>query len=453
MVKLVNKLDTKNGPFDPIIFIGDLGDGPDPNSSKVIYYTEGKRPAKVYESMHYLGQIGVMKLANGLTLGFVTGQIDLVSDEILSLKFDKHQLDILITYQWPKIISDEQCLTTVGSPKLDRVLSMTKPRYWFAVGNEAGRYFEREPFAWDRHHQQMTRFISLAAHGSKEKWIYAFNLSADPSEDAKSVEQFGQIPSRRQKRQIEQVEQGKRAKQKVAPSSCFFCLSNPKVELHMIVSIGQFAYMTIAKGPLTTSQPLGFAGHGLIIPIDHYATLRQYRDRDEPGVPVQDTKLYREMGSFKESVLKMYQLMGCSVVYWEISKSTGVHFHTQFVPIPAGKTDEFETFLEKQIDFSAQRYGEKMAYSIVTDEELYHTIDQQDYMLITVAGSKKIHYLFKLNGSAADRLDLQFPRKVVAFLLHLGKRIRWDRCKGTISEESKERDAFKQKFKPFDFTI
>src|SRR4051812_48876132 len=35
------------------------------------------------------------------------------------------------------------------------------------------------------------------------------------------------------------------------PESCFFCLSNPSIQKHLITSIGSDAYLTTAKGPLT----------------------------------------------------------------------------------------------------------------------------------------------------------------------------------------------------------
>src|SRR5579862_8414860 len=37
------------------------------------------------------------------------------------------------------------------------------------------------------------------------------------------------------------------------PESCFFCLSNPNIQKHLITSIGNDAYLTTAKGPLTNS--------------------------------------------------------------------------------------------------------------------------------------------------------------------------------------------------------
>ena len=46
---------------------------------------------------------------------------------------------------------------------------------------------------------------------------------------------------------------------------CWFCLSSPKVEKHLVVSIGDEVYLALAKGPLVPE-------HVLILPITHYGS-------------------------------------------------------------------------------------------------------------------------------------------------------------------------------------
>ncbi|CAD6219588.1 unnamed protein product [Miscanthus lutarioriparius] len=45
-------------------------------------------------------------------------------------------------------------------------------------------------------------------------------------------------------------------------SSCWFCLSSPDVESHLVISIGEGYYCTLAKGPLVPN-------HVLMIPVEH----------------------------------------------------------------------------------------------------------------------------------------------------------------------------------------
>jgi hypothetical protein len=48
-------------------------------------------------------------------------------------------------------------------------------------------------------------------------------------------------------------------------ADCWFCLSSPKVEKHLVVSIGDEVYLALAKGPLVPE-------HVLILPITHYGS-------------------------------------------------------------------------------------------------------------------------------------------------------------------------------------
>lgn len=46
------------------------------------------------------------------------------------------------------------------------------------------------------------------------------------------------------------------------PAPCWFCLSSPQVEKHLVVSVGTQVYLALAKGGLTSD-------HCLILPIEH----------------------------------------------------------------------------------------------------------------------------------------------------------------------------------------
>lgn len=458
-MKLCNTIDKKNGPFDFMALLGDIGDNTDIETEKPIYFTEGSEKAtKNGSGLQFLGPVGTKTLSSGLTVGFVSGNLDDTDEKEISTHF-KGYVDILLTYQWPKVISDEEQLATVGNRKLDPLLDLLRPRYWFCVGNSIGRFFERMPFEWDD--GRITRFISLARQGSKGKWLYAFNISTDFLDDARSVKKLGSKPQKSPpKRKFESSDEPVKSKrQVVSPNRCFFCLSNPKVELHMIIAIGKYSYMTVAKGPLTLRKSsLGFSGHGLIIMISHYPTLHAYQQSEEPNLKVQDTNLFKEVGKFRSKVAEMFLDKKYATVFWEISRTNGVHLHTQFVPVPLTKLARFDEYLDKQCAFAESRFHQKVTYQKYTntdgDDKIYEVINSEDYVIITVdAGPGKVtKYLFKL-GLDDARVDLQFPRKVVAFLLGLRRRIHWDKCSESTLDETEQRDAFQKCFKPYDFTL
>ncbi|ODV83986.1 hypothetical protein CANARDRAFT_177166 [[Candida] arabinofermentans NRRL YB-2248] len=444
-----------------------------------IYHVEGLRTInKIQDSkLKFLGKCGITKFSNGIKIGYVTGDLQNISADELKKIFEGKLLDILISYQWPTLISSEEKLTLVGNVKLNSLLKFTKPRYWFATGSESGKFFERVPFKWSGEEEleikdRVTRFISLGQQGSKEKWFYAFNLNLDPSLDHLSVNKFGDMPSltidtplslsmgsiipqQNDKKRLDpfnkpQISTIKREKLDVNPSTCFFCLSNPKVELHMIISIGEFVYVTIAKGPLPyKNKQLGFSGHGLIVPINHYPTLRKYRQDEETNVDkVEDTNLFKERLKYQDAIVKMFTQIDqqdYDVVFWEISRNGGIHNHTQFLPIKSELSDKFEEVLQGQVEFNNNKYKSDLKYVKITDndanEELSQVINNEDYMLITSVSTDN------------KQIDLQFPRRVLSFLLKLPKRLRWDNCKETILQETNQRDAFQETFKPFDFTL
>lgn len=45
--------------------------------------------------------------------------------------------------------------------------------------------------------------------------------------------------------------------------TCWFCLSSPTVEKHLVISVGSHTYIALPKGPLTKY-------HVLILPIAHH---------------------------------------------------------------------------------------------------------------------------------------------------------------------------------------
>ena len=47
---------------------------------------------------------------------------------------------------------------------------------------------------------------------------------------------------------------------------CWFCLSSPEVEKHLVVSVGTQVYVALAKGGLNKQ-------HVLILPIGHFQSL------------------------------------------------------------------------------------------------------------------------------------------------------------------------------------
>ena len=129
---------------------------------------------------------------------------------------------------------------------------------------------------------------------------------------------------------------------------CWFCLSNPAVAKHLIVSVGSECYLTLPKGQIIptgeyaegrpgdiTAIPGG--GHVLIVPIMHYGTYSSIPTDDSP--PIID-----ETNKYKSAVRSMYAKHGCVPVAFEVSilSGKGGHSHIQIIPVPNRLKDRIE---------------------------------------------------------------------------------------------------------------
>lgn len=92
-------------------------------------------------------------------------------------------IDILLTNEWPTEIAHlaktqpQNFSADWGVPAISTLLSHAQPKYHFVSNSSHPTFWEREPFRWPTS-KHVTRFISLAQLGNKEKsrWFYAFNL-------------------------------------------------------------------------------------------------------------------------------------------------------------------------------------------------------------------------------------------------------------------------------------
>lgn len=453
IIQKANAQNTKNGPFEAVILVGGpiakCDDLPSPDVP--VYFfgkTEEEGPFTEVAPNYFCVQApwAVTKLECGLTLGFVDSSAE---TEIVPTK-----VDILFSFYWPYCIARTQKLSLVGNRGLDPIVKLAEPRYHFAVGSEKGKFYEHPLFAWDK--TRTCRFISLGQEGSGIKWFYAFGIEegADNT-DGSGINPF--TTSEPPKRTIEELdtpdgtkiegnteiirlraENTDKRRKIVAPEECFFCLSNPNVETHMIVSIGTHSYITIAKGPLTEPNGgLNFAGHLIIIPIRHQPVLAA------------DSLEQDEIKNYQRTLADAFKKVDRAVVFFEVSRQDNVHFHVQMVPVPfQNALETFERALAAKTEVNNERFLHQQVlrfekYTTET-EDIKLIIQTGNFLRFTVFAEKEFQFITPLDGPGL--VDLQFPRRVMAFHLKLPKRIRWDRCKQSMGQEKDECEKFKSFF-------
>ncbi|KAJ8145886.1 hypothetical protein OY671_001026 [Metschnikowia pulcherrima] len=459
IIKKANLQHAKNGPFSAVIMLGSCLPTEMPTTvpdAPTYFFGNSEEEGKFVD----IGQnftcvtsrSAFLKLECGITLAFLNDTLPLEDESETNTK-----ADVLFSYDWPYCIAAHQKLTLVGNRKVDEFVKQIQPRYHFAVGSEMGKVYEHSTVAWSP--TRSYRFVSLAREGSGNKWFYAFGIDNGNDEvSSPDTNPFLEDSTKRERESEKEVpvenyrlqrlkndEPSTKRVKVVAPSDCFFCLSNPKLESHMIVSIGQFSYLTVAKGPLTRpGRELDFSGHAIIIPIEHSPTLTS------------SVELEKEIEQYKQSLTDAFDEKGFDVIFYEIGRPENVHFHIQMVPVPKGLIGKmFERALDEKsrINNETFEYNSKLNFKkySATDVERENILKLGNYVQFTVCADKtKVYYITALEGDKS--LDLQFPRRVLAFLLRLPKRVRWDRCRQTTAQETIESQKFKQFYEKHDFT-
>ncbi|CAO3688330.1 unnamed protein product [Umbelopsis ramanniana] len=219
--------------------------------------------------------------------------------------------------------------------------------------------------------------------------------------------------------------------------ACWFCLANPKVTKHLITSIGNEVYATLAKGPLVTSEQNNMpgGGHILLIPITHYETIQ--------SIPMESQiDVVSELEQFKSAFRRMFDKYGLDLVVTEISRHSSrnalSHANIQIMPIPKGKVDDLKSIIEKE----AEKLEIQFQSRLPTDPTAhYFKMDLPD-------GTSLVHTIQR-----GERFNLQLGRQVLAKLLEIPERVDWKACTQTEDEEKKGAEDFKAAFREFDFTL
>jgi diadenosine tetraphosphate (Ap4A) HIT family hydrolase len=137
------------------------------------------------------------------------------------------------------------------------------------------------------------------------------------------------------------------------------------VTKHLITSIGNEVYATLAKGPLVSSAENNVpgGGHILLIPITHYETIQ--------SIPMESqVNVITELERFKSALRRMFDKHGQDMVVTEISRHSGrnslSHAHIQIMPIPKGKIDDLRAILQKEGAKLGMKFQSQVPVSVNT---------------------------------------------------------------------------------------
>ncbi|KAL5511306.1 hypothetical protein ACEPAH_4522 [Sanghuangporus vaninii] len=232
----------------------------------------------------------------------------------------------------------------------------------------------------------------------------------------------------------------------IAPNECWFCLSNPSVAKHLLVSIGSECYLTLPKGQIiptgSHSSPdsdiskVPGGGHVLIVPITHYPTLSSMPP--DLSIPI-----VAEIEQYKSALRAMYAKHHCPAVSFEVGilSGRGGHAHVQVVPVPNSRCSRIE-----------QAFVSEGGLAGITFEEDPDTAlescsgGRQNYFRVDLPDGRKMVHLIRQEVP----FSIQFGRQVLCRILGVPDRLDWKACAQSEAEERADAQAFKQAFAPFD---
>ncbi|XP_060209919.1 zinc finger CCCH domain-containing protein 64 isoform X2 [Lycium barbarum] len=224
-------------------------------------------------------------------------------------------------------------------------------------------------------------------------------------------------------------EEGDRSASRAASSNrsreCWFCLSSPNVESHLITSVGENYYCALAKGPLLPD-------HVLIMPIEHL-----------PNTLSLPLECEKELERLQRSFKAYFKKQGKEAVFFEWVFKRGSHANLQVVPIPSSRA----SVVQDIFNMAAEKLGFKFTVVKEGRQALREQFDRScSLFYVEVPGGDILSHVVEEN----EKFPAQFGREVLAGLLNVADRADWRNCKLGKEEEIKMVERFKSGFQEYD---
>jgi len=229
----------------------------------------------------------------------------------------------------------------------------------------------------------------------------------------------------------EQEEEDKRLRSN--ENSCWFCLSSPQAEKHLIISVGDHSYLALCKGGLINH-------HLLILPIGHYRSITEIEFNPDLA------EVAEEIGKFKNAIIDYFMSKEQVAVFFERNFKSA-HLQLQVVAVPKDKISNLTAILhqeckERQMNLNEIRGNSSISSAITSDRASYFYIEFQ---------GKRFFVGIKLSRGFA----LQFGRELLSRpeILDCPDRVEWRNCELDTECASNLVKEIRREFKNYDFTI
>ncbi|KDP33838.1 hypothetical protein JCGZ_07409 [Jatropha curcas] len=211
---------------------------------------------------------------------------------------------------------------------------------------------------------------------------------------------------------------------------CWFCLSSPSVESHLIISIGENYYCALAKGPLVQD-------HVLLIPVEH-----------SPNTVSLPEECESELVEFRNSLKLYYKNQGKEAVLFEWVSKRGTHANLQVAPVPSSRA----AVIQDIFNMAAEKLGFKFVIM-----KFDNNSDGRKWLRTQFDRNHSFFYVELPDGTVLlhsvdenEKFPAQFGREVLAGLLNKPERADWRACTLSKEEEMKMVEEFKKQFGELD---
>ncbi|KAL7589477.1 hypothetical protein Lser_V15G38867 [Lactuca serriola] len=211
---------------------------------------------------------------------------------------------------------------------------------------------------------------------------------------------------------------------------CWFCLSSPNVESHLITSVGENCYCALAKGPLVQD-------HVLILPIEHL-----------PNTLTSPPECEIELVKFQKSLKDYFKNHGKEVVFFEWVYVRATHANLQAIPVPLSRASAVQDIF----NLAAEKLGFKFMVLKSDKSSEGRKLVRREYdgksslFYVELPGGIILSHVVEEN----EKFPVQFGREVLAGLLNMADRADWRNCKLSKDEELKMVERFKTSFQEYD---
>ena len=242
-----------------------------------------------------------------------------------------------------------------------------------------------------------------------------------------------------------------------ARKDCWFCLASPTCQKHLIVSVNDYCYVTMPKGPVNDH-------HSLIVPVNHSASDDPHSSRHIIGAFMDPSPgLTQDLENTKEKLRTFARdELGKDLFVFERAIPTrgGYHAHVNCIPIDKGLGPQLRTEMMKFAAASNEGRGFQLR-EIQSSDVSIHTIlsnANEDgelngyfYAEIPYGDNDIKRFLYIMNdgqrgNGPRNGVPLQFGREVLSSVLGDPKLAHWKGCEQSQEIEAQCTEAFRRQF-------